>query len=92
MNKNDLVTAMAKKSGLTKKDAEAALNAFTYSVQMSVRKKERVVLVGFGTWEVKQRAARRGMNPRTKQAIKIPAKKVPVFRAGKTLKNIVNVK
>jgi DNA-binding protein HU-beta len=92
MNKNDLVTAMAKKSGLTKKDAEAALNAFTYSVQMAVRKKERVVLVGFGTWEVKQRAARRGMNPRTKQAIKIPAKKVPVFRAGKTLKNIVNVK
>lgn len=89
MNKNELVTAMAKKAGLTKKDAEAALNAFTSTVETAVKKKEKVVLVGFGTWEVRQRAARKGMNPRTKQEIKIPAKRVPVFRAGKAFREQV---
>lgn len=86
MNKAELVTEMAQKSGLTKKDAEAALNAFTSTIQMAVKKKDKVVLVGFGTWEVKPRKARKGINPRTKEVIKIPATKVPVFKAGKAFK------
>jgi DNA-binding protein HU-beta len=89
MNKAELVDAIAKKSGLTKKDSELALNAFTASVQSAIKKKEKVVLVGFGTFEVRQRAARKGINPRTKEEIKIPATKVPVFKAGKALKEQV---
>jgi DNA-binding protein HU-beta len=86
MNKADLVDEMAKKSGLTKKDAELALNAFTNSVQTAIQNKDKVVLVGFGTFEVRERAARKGMNPRTKQEISIPATAVPVFKPGKVLK------
>lgn len=89
MNKTDLVAAMAKKTGLTKKDAECALNAFTSTVETAMKKKEKVLLVGFGSWEVRQRAARKGINPQTKKEIKIPAKKVPVFKAGKSFKSIV---
>lgn len=86
MNKQELVSSMAQRSGLTKKDAESALNAFTESVQKAMKKNEKIVLVGFGTFEARQRAERKGMNPRTKEEIRIPATTVPVFKAGKGLK------
>lgn len=91
MNKAELVANMATKSGLTKKDAEASLNAFMKSVEEALVSEEKVQLVGFGTFEVRQRAARQGRNPRDpKQVIEIPASKAPVFKAGKGLKEIVN--
>ncbi len=91
MNKASLVAAMAEKSGLTKKDAESALNAFMKSVGEALVKEEKVQLVGFGTFEVRHRKAREGRNPRNpEQVIKIPASKAPVFKAGKTLKESVN--
>ena len=93
MNKAELVTNIAEKSGLTKKDAESALNAFMEAVQEALSKEEKVQLVGFGTFEVRHRKAREGRNPRDpKQKIKIPASKAPVFKAGKTLKETVNTK
>ena len=92
MNKAELIAAMAAKSKMTKKDSENALNAFITSVTESLKKGEKVGLVGFGTFEVKKRAAREGVNPQTKKAIKIPAKKAPVFKAGKGLKETVNHK
>jgi DNA-binding protein HU-beta len=87
MNKSDLVSMIAAKSNLTKKDSESALNAFIESVQTSLKKGEKIQLVGFGTFEVRKRAARTGINPRTKESIKIPASKAPVFKAGKALKD-----
>ncbi len=91
MNKAELVASMAEKSNLTKKDAEAALNAFIKSVEESLEKGEKVQLVGFGTFEVRERKAREGRNPRNpEEVIKIPASKAPVFKAGKSLKEIVN--
>lgn len=91
MNKSELITSMAEKSGLTKKDAESALNAFMKSVEESLVEEEKVQLVGFGTFEVRQRKAREGRNPRNpKEKIMIPASKAPVFKAGKTLKESVN--
>ncbi len=87
MNKSDLVSMIAAKSNLTKKDSESALNAFIESVQTSLKKGEKIQLVGFGTFEVRNRSARTGINPRTKQSIKIPASKAPVFKAGKALKD-----
>ncbi len=87
MNKADLVSMIAAKSNLTKKDSESALNAFVETVQTALKKGEKIQLVGFGTFEVRNRAARTGVNPRTKQAIKIPATKAPVFKAGKALKD-----
>jgi len=87
MNKADLVSMIAAKSNLTKKDSESALNAFVETVQGALKKGEKIQLVGFGTFEVRNRAARSGINPRTKQAIKIPASKAPVFKAGKALKD-----
>lgn len=92
MNKTDLVNAIAVKSGLNKKNSEAALNAFVESVEDSLKKGDKVVLVGFGTFEVRKRAARKGRNPQTKKEITIPASKAPVFKAGKGLKDIVNSK
>jgi DNA-binding protein HU-beta len=89
MNKNDLVTAIAKESKLTKKDSEIALNAIISSVGEALKKKDKVVLVGFGTWEVRERKARMGVNPRTRKEISIPATKVPAFKAGKLLKEMV---
>ena len=87
MNKADLVSKMAEKSGLTKKDAEAALNAFIESVEGALEVGEKVQLVGFGTFEVRERKPRQGRNPRNpEQVIEIPASKAPVFKAGKTLK------
>ncbi len=91
MNKAELIASIADKSELTKKDSEAALNAFMRSVEESLAREEKVQLVGFGTFEVRQRKAREGRNPRNPQeVIQIPASKAPVFKAGKNLKEIVN--
>ena len=92
MNKAELITNMAEKSSLTKKDAEAALRGFIESVQESLAKGEKVQLVGFGTFEARERAARVGRNPRTKEEITIPASVVPVFKAGKEFKEKVEKK
>jgi len=92
MNKTDLINSIAAKSGLNKKNSELALNAFISSVEDSLKKGEKVVLVGFGTFEVRKRAARKGRNPQTKKEITIPASKAPVFKAGKVLKDKVNKK
>lgn len=90
MNKQELVTKMAEKTQLTKKDAEAALKAFVDSVQEALENGEKVQLIGFGTFETRERAAREGRNPRTKETIKIPATTVPVFKAGKEFREKVN--
>lgn len=91
MNKAELIASMAETAGLTKKDAEAALNAFMKSVEVSLAKGEKVQLVGFGTFEVRERKARKGRNPRNpKETISIPASKAPVFKVGKALKDLVN--
>ncbi len=91
MNKAELVTSMAEKSGLTKKDAELALNAFMKSVEEALAKDDKVQLVGFGTFDVRERKERKGRNPRDpKSIIEIPASKAPVFKAGKALKELVN--
>ena len=90
MNKSELVNAIAAKSGLSKKNSEAALNAMLSAVEEALVAGEKVVLVGFGTFEVKQRAERKGRNPQTKEEITIPASKAPVFKAGKGLKDKVN--
>ena len=92
MNKSDLVAAMAAKTGDTKKSAEETLNAFVDVVTDALVKGEKVQLVGFGSFEVRKRAARKGRNPQTKEEIKIPASKAPVFKAGKALKDLVNNK
>ena len=90
MTKAELVTAIAEKTGLTKKDSEKALAAFVDSVTESLAKGESIQLVGFGTFEVRERAAREGINPRTKETITIPATKVPAFKAGRALKDAVS--
>lgn len=90
MNKGELIAKMAEKSGLTKKDAEKAVNAFFASVEEALVKKDKVQIIGFGTFEVKERAARKGRNPQTGKEIDIPASKNPVFKAGKALKDAVN--
>ena len=93
MNKAELITKMAEKSGLTKKDTETALRGFIESVTEALENKEKVQLVGFGTFETRERAAREGRNPRKpEEVIQIPASKAPVFKAGKTLKEAVNNK
>jgi DNA-binding protein HU-beta len=90
MNKTDLISAISEKSGLSKKNSEAALNAFISSVEDALVDGVKVVLVGFGTFEVKARAKRKGRNPQTRKEIMIPASKAPVFKAGKGLKAKVN--
>ena len=92
MNKSDLVSAVAAKAGVTKKVGEALVNAFTEVVTEALKKGDKVQLVGFGSFEVRKRAARKGRNPQTKEEIKIPASKAPVFKAGKALKTVVNSK
>ena len=92
MNKTELIAAIAAKTGETKKDAEATLNAFVNVVSETLAKGYKVQLVGFGSFEVRKRAARKGRNPQTKEEIKIPASKAPVFKAGKALKDLVNKK
>ncbi len=90
MNKTELVAEMAKKAGISKKDAEAALKAFTDTVTKTLKKGGKVQLVGFGTFEVTKRSARTGRNPRTGETMKIKASKAPKFKAGKALKDALN--
>lgn len=89
MNKVELIAAVAEKAGLTKKDAEKAVAAVVGSIEDALVAGEKVQLIGFGTFEVRERAARMGRNPQTKEAIKIAASKQPVFKAGAALKNAV---
>ena len=90
MNKAEFITAMAEKTGLTKKDSEKAVKAFTEIVAEELKKGEKVQLVGFGTFEVSERAAREGRNPRTGETMPIEASKTPKFKAGKALKDSIN--
>lgn len=90
MNKAELVAAIADKTGLSKKDAENALKAFTDVVAEELKKGEKVQLVGFGTFEVSKRAARTGRNPQTGEEMEIAASVAPKFKAGKALKDMVN--
>ena len=90
MNKAELIAAIAAKTGDTKKGAEASVNAFVDVVTEALTEGDKVQLVGFGSFEVRKRAARKGRNPQTKEEIKIPASKAPVFKAGKALKDAVN--
>lgn len=90
MNKTELVSAMADKANLSKKQSEEALKAFVDIVTKELKKGEKVQLVGFGTFEVAQRAARTGRNPQTGATMKIKASKAPKFKAGKALKDAVN--
>ena len=92
MNKTELVDAIAKATELSKKDAEKAVKAFTEVVTKELKKKGKVQLVGFGTFETAKRAARTGKNPQTGATLKIPAATVPKFKAGKALKEAVNKK
>ena len=89
MNKTELIAEVAAKAGLSKKDAEKALAAVVDTVKEAVAKGDKVQLVGFGSFEVKKRAERIGRNPKTKEEIKIPASKIPAFKAGKALKDAV---
>lgn len=91
MNKADLVAAVAEKTSFTKKDAEVAINAFLAAIEESLVNGEKVQLIGFGTFETRDRKARQGRNPRKpEETISIPASKAPVFKAGKALKDAVN--
>ena len=90
MNKSELVKAIAERTESTKKAAEESVNALVEVISKELKKGGKVQLVGFGTFEVRKRAARKGRNPQTKEEIKIPASKAPVFKAGKALKDLVN--
>ena len=89
MNKTELVAAIAEKAGISKKDADAALAAFVATVEETLKKGDKISLVGFGSFEVRERSARTGINPRTKETIKIAASKAPVFKAGKAFKDAI---
>ena len=89
MNKTELIAVVAEKAELSKKDAEKAIKAFTDAVSEELVKGGKIQLVGFGTFDVKTRAARTGLNPRTKETIQIPEAKVPSFKAGSALKDAV---
>ena len=90
MNKQELISVIAENAGLSKKDAEAALKAFMGAVEGALVKGDKVQLVGFGTFEVRERAARTGRNPQTGAEMKIAAAKVPAFKAGRALKDKIN--
>lgn len=90
MNKAELIRSMSEKGDITKVDAEKALNAFVESVEEALVNGDKVQLVGFGSFEVRERAARKGRNPQTKEEITIEASKAPVFKVGKSLKDLVN--
>ena len=90
MNKTELIAEVAEKAELSKKDAEAALKAFTDVVAEELKKGEKIQLVGFGTFEVSERQARTGRNPQTGAEMTIPASKAPKFKAGKALKDMIN--
>jgi len=90
VNKTELVSAVAEKAEMTKKDAEKAINAVFASIEEALARGDKVQLVGFGTFEVRDREARKGRNPQTGQEIEIPATRVPAFKAGKALRDAVN--
>ena len=90
MNKTEIIAAVAEEAGISKKDAEKALKAFTDAVTAELKKGGKVQLVGFGTFEVSERAAREGRNPQTGAVMKIKASKAPKFKAGKALKDAIN--
>ena len=90
MNKSELIAAMAAKTGETKKNAEASINALIDVIAESLKDGEKIQVVGFGSFEVRERAERKGRNPQTGKEMKIAAKKAPVFKAGKALKDAVN--
>ena len=90
MNRQELIRAMATKTGQTQKDTEASLIAFMDVVMESLAKNERIGLVGFGTFEVSERAEREGINPQTKERILLPSSKSPKFKAGKAFKDMLN--
>ena len=90
MNKQELISAIAESANLSKKDADAALAAFVGAVEGALKKGEKVQLVGVGSFEVRERAARTGRNPQTGAEMKIAAAKVPTFKAGKALKDLIN--
>ena len=92
MNKKELIAAVAEKAEVTKKEAEAVLNAAFETITATLASGEKVQLIGFGTFDVRARAARKGKNPRTGEAVKIKACKVPAFKAGAGLKEAVNAK
>ncbi|MBQ9045941.1 MAG: HU family DNA-binding protein [Oscillospiraceae bacterium] len=89
MNKTELIATVAEVAGLSKKDAEKAVNATFDTITAALEAGEKVSLVGFGAFDVKERAARMGRNPRTKEEVEIPATRVPLFKAGKALKDTV---
>jgi DNA-binding protein HU-beta len=89
MTKTELISAVAEKTGMTKKDSEAAVSAMIDIITESLRNGDHVALVGFGAFEVKTRAARQGVNPRTKESMLIPESKLPAFKAGRALKEAV---
>lgn len=90
MNKTELIAVVAEKTGLTKKDAERVVSATFETVVATLKKGEKVQISGFGNFEVKAREARIGRNPRTKEEIKIPATRLPAFKASKTLKDLIS--
>ena len=90
MTKAELIAAIAEKSGMTKKDADAALSAVIDTITDTLAKGDKIQLVGFGTFEVRERKAREGINPQSKSKIQIPATKVPAFKAGRALKDAVS--
>lgn len=89
MNKTELIAAVAEKEGLSKKDAEKAVKAVFGSIEDALKAGEKVQLIGFGTFEVRERAAKQGRNPRTGETITFAASKVPAFKAGKALKDLI---
>ena len=92
MTKAELINAVAEQSGFSKKDSEKALNAVVSAITDALVKGDKVQIVGFGTFEVRERAAKEAINPRTKETIPVPAKKAPAFKAGKALKDAVDAK
>jgi DNA-binding protein HU-beta len=90
LNKTELIGDVAQKANMTKKDADKVVNAFFTTVETALKAGDKVQLIGFGTFEVRERQARKGRNPQTGQEISIPATKVPVFKAGKALKDAVD--
>ena len=90
MNRTELITEMSQKTGITKKDTEASLVAFMDTVMETLARNERIGLVGFGTFEVSERAEREGINPQTKERILLPSSKSPKFKASKAFKNLLN--
>lgn len=90
MNKSELISSISEKSDITKAEAEKALSAFIESIEEALANGDKVQLIGFGTFEVRERPARKGRNPQTNEEIMIEASKAPVFKAGKALKEIVN--